>query len=125
MGLGKGTDWDAKLGITGASGTLFPQIANSSTPTQLGDNVDGDTIDNGFRFADTLNWVKGKHEFKIGYEQWYQQYSPLDFSNTSGSLNFTNGETSATTSSAIQNDLTGNGTASLLLGVPNTGSVTV
>lgn len=125
VGLGKGTDWDAKLGITGASGKLFPQIGNSSTPTNLGDNVDGDTIDNGFRFGDTLNWVKGKHEFKIGYEQWYQQYSPLDFSNTSGSINFSNGETSATTSAAIQNGLTGSGTASLLLGVPNTGSVTV
>ncbi len=123
VGLGNGTDWDAQLGLTGASGKLFPQIANSSTPTQLGDNVYGDTIDNGFRFGDTLNWVKGKHEFKFGYEQWYQQYSPLNFQNTTGSLNFTSGQTAATTDSTIQNNLTGNGTASLLLGDPNTGSV--
>jgi hypothetical protein len=123
VGLGNGTDWDAELGISGASGKLFPQIANSSTPTQLGDNVYGDTIDNGFRGADTLNWAKGKHEFKFGYEQWYQQYSPLNFQNTTGSLNFTSGQTAASTDSSIQNNLTGNGTASLLLGDPNTGSV--
>jgi hypothetical protein len=124
VGLGGGTDWDAQLGITGASGRIFPQIANSDTGTQLGDNVYGDTIDNGFRFADTLNWVKGRHELKIGYEEWYQQYSPLNFQNTSGSINFTNGETSATTDPSIQNNLTGSGSASMLLGVPNTGSVT-
>src|SRR6202035_2461479 len=81
--------------------------------SNFGDNVDGDTIDNGFRFGDTITWVKGKHDFKFGYEDWYQQYSPLNFQNTSGSFNFGRGRTAATP--GLQN-VTGNGIASMLLG---------
>lgn len=119
--LGKGTDWDTKLGITGANGPMFPGIApGEASTTEIGDNVDGDTIDNGFRFGDTLDWVKGKHQFKMGYEQWYQQYSPLNFQNTSGSFNFARGQTAGTPATST---LSGNGIASLLLGDPNTASV--
>ncbi len=114
VGLGGGADWDAKLGITGASGPMFPAInVAEGTTSSFGDAVDGDTVDNGFRFNDTLTWVKGKHEFKFGYEQWYQQYSPLNFQNTSGTFNFGRGQTAATPSTA---NLSGNGIASLLLG---------
>jgi len=123
VGLGNGTDWDAQLGIPGASGKTFPAIApGEGTTNGLGDSVYGDTIDNGFRFGDTLTWVKGKHEFKFGYEQWYQQYSPLDFSNTSGTLNFGRGQTAGTSATA---NLSGNGIASLLLGEVGGGNVTV
>jgi Carboxypeptidase regulatory-like domain len=121
VGLGNGTDWDAKLGIMGATGPMFPSITpGEASTTNIGDNVYGDTIDNGFRFADTLDWIKGKHEFKLGYEQWYQQYSPLNFQNTSGTFNFARGETAGT---AATSDLSGNGVASMLLGEPNTASV--
>ncbi len=76
VGLGGGADWDQKLGITGASGPMFPAITPGEASTAgFGDNVDGDTIDNGFRFADTLTWIHGKHDFKFGYEQWYQQFN--------------------------------------------------
>jgi Carboxypeptidase regulatory-like domain len=121
VALGKGTDWDQSLGITGgASGPMFPGINGAAA--NYGDNVDGDTIDNGFRFSDTLNWVHGKHEFKFGYEQWYQQYSPLNFQNTSGTFNFGNGQTAVTPALANQ---TGNGIASLLLGLPQSANYTV
>lgn len=122
VGLGGGVDWDAKLGITGASGTMFPSInvAEGSTAS-FGDNVDGDTIDNGFRFNDSLTWIKGKHEFKIGYEQWYQQYSPLNFQNTSGTFNFGRSQTAGT---ADTSNLSGNGIASLLLGTLGSANVT-
>ena len=121
VALGKGSDWDQTLGITGgASGPMFPSITGAAA--NFGDNVDGDTIDNGFRFADTLNWVKGKHEFKFGYEQWYQQYSPLNFQNTSGTFNFGNGQTAVTADHANQ---TGSGLASLLLGLPQNANFTV
>jgi Carboxypeptidase regulatory-like domain len=114
IGLGGGTNWDAKLGITGASGPMFPvfNVAEAST-AGFGDSVDGDTIDNGFRFNDTLTWIKGKHELKFGYEQWYQQYSPLNFGNESGTFNFGRGQTAGT---AATSNLSGNGIASLLLG---------
>jgi len=124
VGLGGGTDFDSQIGIGGASGKLFPQINNSQTPTQLGDNVYGDTIDNGFRGGDTLNWIKGKHEFKFGYEQWYQQYSPLNFQNTEGTFDFASAQTAVSNDPNIQNNLTGNGFASMLLGAVNTSSVT-
>ena len=121
--LGKGTtNWDAKLGITGANGPMFPSITpGEASTTNIGDNVYGDTIDNGFRFGDTLDWVKGKHQFKMGYEQWYQQYSPLNFQNTSGTFNFARGETAGTPATS---NLSGNGIASMLLGAPNTANVT-
>jgi hypothetical protein len=119
---GGGSDWDAKLGITGATGPMFPGIApGEGAISGYGDNVDGDTIDNGFRFADSLTWIKGKHEFKFGYEQWYQQFSPLNFQNTSGSFNFGRGQTAAT---AATSNLSGNGIASMLLGELSSANVT-
>jgi carboxypeptidase family protein len=134
IGLGKGQDFDQTLGIGGgASGLLFPSITQTNA-TNLGDNVDGDTIDNGFRFNDTLNWIKGKHEFKFGYEQWYQQYSPIDFSNTSGTFGFTNNQTATfgvdplganPTASVDVRNQTGDSIASMLLGVPDNGSYAV
>jgi len=134
IGLGKGQNFDQVLGITGgASGLLFPSITQTNA-SNIGDNVDGDTIDNGFRFNDTLNWVKGKHQIKIGYEQWYQQYSPIDFSNTSGSFGFTNNQTatfgrdpSAANPNApvdVRNQ-TGDSIASMLLGQPDSGAYAV
>ena len=122
VAFGGGSSWDSKLGIAGASGPMFPAIAPGEASTSnFGDNVDGDTIDNGFRFGDTITWVKGKHDFKFGYEEWYQQYSPLNFQNTSGSFNFGRGQTAGT---AATSNLSGNGIASMLLGEVNTANVT-
>ncbi len=125
VGLGGGADWDAKLGITGASGPMFPGITFPNgeplAPSAFGDNVDGDTVDNGFRFNDTLTWVKGKHEFKFGYEQWYQQYSPLNFQNTSGTLTFSRNQTAGIPTLSPS---TGNALASILLGLPQNVGVT-
>ncbi len=120
--LGNGTNWDQVLGISGASGTMFPLIQpNEAATSSIGDNVYGDTIDNGFRFADTLTWVKGRHQIKFGYEQWYQQYSPLNFQNTSGTFSFGRGQTAATPDTS---NLSGNGIASMLLGQLNAATVT-
>jgi hypothetical protein len=122
VGEGGGADWDSKLGITGASGRMFPAInVAEGTTASFGDAVDGDTIDNGFRFNDTLTWIRGKHQFKLGYEQWHQQYSPLNFQNQSGTFNFTRGETGAT---VLSDGLSGNGIASLLLGEVNSSNLT-
>jgi len=122
VAFGHGSDWDSKLGITGASGPMFPGITPGEASTAgFGDNVDGDTIDNGFRVADTLSWIKGRHEFKVGYEDWYQQYSPLNFQNTSGSFTFGRGQTAGT---AVTSNLSGNGIASMLLGELDSANVT-
>jgi hypothetical protein len=118
------TDWDAKLGITGASGTMFPAINTGEPPIigGYGDAVAGDTIDNGFRFADTLTWIHGRHDFKFGYEEWYQQFNPLNFQNTSGTFNFGRGQTAGT---AATSGLSGNGIASMLLGELGSANETV
>ncbi len=137
VGLGGGKDWDQVLGIKGgASGRMFPVI-NQSNVVNIGDAVDGDTIDNGFRFNDTLTWIRGKHQLKFGYEQWYQQYSPLDFSNTSGTFGFSNNQTATqgfdpgavgpnnpNGLSDVRN-LTGHSIASMLLGQTDNGAYAV
>jgi hypothetical protein len=139
VGQGGGKDWAQVLGITGGpSGRMFPVINQNSTVASpingIGDAVDGDTIDNGFRFNDTLTWVKGKHQIRVGYEQWYQQYSPIDFSNTSGTYTFSNNQTatfgvdplSGTPNAPLdfRNQL-GHSIASMLLGELDSGSYSV
>jgi hypothetical protein len=124
VGLGNGTDWDQKLGITGASGRMFPSIVTGATAANFGDNVDGDTIDNGYRLNDTINWVKGKHDFKFGFDYRYQIFNPLNFQNTSGSYNFSAGQTAATQGELNTIGATGEGLASMLLGDTTTGNLT-
>jgi len=119
---GGGASFDQILGINGANGPMFPGISpGEANVAGFGDNVYGDTIDNGFRFSDAFTWIKGKHQFTFGYEQWYQQYSPLNFQNTSGSFNFSRSQTAATSATA---NLSGNGLASMLLGLPTSANVT-
>jgi hypothetical protein len=108
----EGKDWDQLLGIANANGPMFPQIGVTYYQ-QLGDNVDGDTIDNHFGLTDTMDWVKGKHTFKYGYEQRYTKYDPLNFQNQSGTFNFARAETAG---DVAANVLSGNSIASLLLG---------
>jgi hypothetical protein len=112
---GGGSDWDSKLGITGASGPMFPAFGFFQTaPYQaLGDNVDGDTIDNGLRTNDTVSWVRGKHEMKFGVDWRFQQFSPLNYQNTSGSYYFWAAMTAAT--SNLNTGQTGDPIASALL----------
>jgi hypothetical protein len=122
---GGSSNWDATLGISGASGLMFPSITfpggEPLAPSAFGDNVDGDTIDNGFRLNDSLTWVRGRNEFKIGYEQWYQQYSPLNFQNTSGTFTFSRDQTAGIPS---ESSVTGNALAGILLGLPQNVGVT-
>jgi hypothetical protein len=129
VALGGGKDFDQVLGITGGPfGKIFPSITQTNA-SNMGDNVYGDTIDNGFRFNDTLTWIRGKHEIKVGYEQWYQQYSPLNFQNTSGTYAFTGAQTAtfgtAAGASVDERALTGNSIASMLLGNTDNANYTV
>jgi hypothetical protein len=110
---GSGTDWDQQLGISGLSGTMFPAIGVSQGYFGIGDAVDGDTIDNGYRLNDTLSWVKGKHDLKFGIDGRLQIFNPLNFQNTSGTFNFGRGQTAGTQTTA---NLSGDTFASMLLG---------
>src|SRR6201987_4283175 len=129
VALGENKDFAQVLGITGGPfGKIFASITQTNA-SNMGDNVYGDTIDNGFRFNDTFTWIRGKHEIKVGYEQWYQQYSPLNFQNTSGTFAFTAAQTAtfgaAAGASVDERALTGNSIASMLLGLADNANYTV
>jgi hypothetical protein len=118
---GHGSDWDSKLGITGVAGPMFPAINYAGTNiVNLGDNVDGDTIDNGLRTNDTVSWLKGKHDIKFGFDWRFQQFSPLNYQNTSGTFDFSEFQTAETTNDTT----TGFPIASLLLGDLHDANVT-
>jgi hypothetical protein len=110
-----GKDWNKQLGISGASGTIFPVIGLVEGPTTwLGDDVAGDTIDNHYSLADSVILVRGKHDMKFGYEQRLTKYNPLDFSRTTGDYYFWRQQTAATPLTSGQS---GNGIASFELGL--------
>lgn len=112
--LGNGQNWDQVLGIAGAAGPMFPGIgAGEPNITGIGDNVDNDTIDYGYRINDSLDYVVGKHNFRFGVDYRYQIFEPGALNNTSGTFNFARAETSG---SVLTNALSGNGIASMLLG---------
>jgi Carboxypeptidase regulatory-like domain len=118
-GVKVGGNLAAALGISGTAGdqtpgTPFPTIGVFEGPlTQIGDDVYGDAIDNGYRINDTFEWVKGKHDFKFGVDYRFQLYSPLGFGRTTGQYFFQRQQTAATPLTA---GLSGNAIASFLLG---------
>ncbi len=110
-----GKNWDQLLGIQGASGPMFPTIGLVEGPTTwLGDDVYGDTIDNHFSLTESVDWVKGKHTMKFGYEQRLTKYSPIDNSRQSGDFYFWRQQTAGTPLTSGQS---GNGIASFELGL--------
>lgn len=125
-GVRFGGNWADKLGITGTaaqgSGNIpFPSIGFVGGPEGqpyqgIGDSVINLTVDNGLHVIDTLEWIRGKHDFKFGGEIAHQQYSPLTFSGTSGNYNFSRGQTAGTIGTSSQS---GDAFASMLLGQPD------
>lgn len=115
--LGSGQNWDSVLGISNVSGPTFPDISTGQPNiANIGDNVDGDTIDYGYRFNDYFDWAKGKHTLRFGVDYRYQIYEPGSIANTTGTFNFGCGETAAAVGALAGNCSSGNGIASLLLG---------
>lgn len=114
-----GTDWPAKLGISGAHGPIFPPIqfnndnqglSNYSTP-----NFDTDSI-NSLVLADSVSWTTGRHTVRFGLDWRAFQFSHIDRAHESPFLQFDIGQTAAQPS---QGKLTGDPFASFLLGAPS------
>jgi hypothetical protein len=121
-----------ELGVNGFQLLGFPSYLTKGVP-QLGGfdaqvqgyatSVGVYEIDNFFEASDTLSWVKGKHNLKIGADWQAPQQNIVDYSNVGGSWSFSSAYTnigSGTTLAAlgIPNATTGNGFATLLLGYP-------
>jgi hypothetical protein len=117
------TNYAAELGIGNINYTNFPVInPNAEGIPQLSKAQADDNVDNGIRFTDSVNWQKGRNSFKIGFDYRYQQYSNLAFDNLAGTFNFSGNQTKASDNGNF-NSGTGNGLASLLLGLVDDGNL--
>jgi len=123
-----GQDWDATLGITGASGQVFPQITFDnfqSSPINVGYRDfsaanDDHNIPDSLVMTDSVSWAKGRHTIRFGFEWRSIQFSRISFANTSPRYDFAAFQTAYIPNS---ND-SGDPFASFLLGAPHKESLT-
>jgi len=126
-----GTDWDQTLGITGASGQVFPEFQFAGSPfgigySQLSTQNYSVQVPNALIVADSVSLTKGRHSLRLGFEWRSYQYSVLSQSQTSPQYNFSNNETSfAPVTQQPGATLTGDPFASFLLGQPDQEQLTV
>ena len=119
-----GTDWPAALGITGASGLIFPVTSFSGgTIAYTGfssSQYDANFV-NSLVVAESVGWVHGRHSIRVGFDWRSFQYSLRDESHQSPSLDFFSGQTSW----EVGNGATGDPFASFLLGDVNSMALAV
>jgi len=126
-----GTDWDKALGISGASGQVFPEFQFAGSPYGIGYSQFSTQnfsvqVPNSLVVADSISWTKGRHSLRFGFEWRTYQYSILSQSQTSPQYNFSNNETSfAPPTQQPGASQTGDPFASFLLGQPDQEQLTV
>ncbi len=127
-----GNDISTQLGITGTSRNskdFGVPVITATGYDRLGEatNLPQDRHDNTYEYADSLSWTSGRHTAKFGVEVRHFQEAFLFDSSARGTVNFTPFYTAqvSTTASGVVNAVTGTGNAiaDLLLGFPNTSSV--
>jgi len=106
-------DWDAKLGIKGASGFHFPVISVGEGITNMDRTNGNSSIDNGVRLNDFVMWIKGRHSLTFGVDVRRQLFSQVGQITQSGIFNFARAQTAA---NQALSSTSGNGFASFLLG---------
>ena len=123
-----GSDWPAKLGISGAHGPIFPEISFASNTIQSLTGYGTAAFDANFVsalvVADSVSWVKGRHSVRFGVDWRAYQYSVIDRSHESPSLAFDLAQT------AVEPTLSGPGKtgdafASFLIGAVQNWSLAV
>lgn len=120
------SDWDAVLGIKGASGPVFPQFSFSGSPVGVGYQSlstanDDNNIPNSLVVAESVSWVKGRHTFRFGFDWRSYQFSRLSQAQESPSFTFFNFQTAY----LANNSDTGDPFASFLLGTPHEESLQI
>jgi outer membrane receptor protein involved in Fe transport len=125
-------DVSTQLGIAGASRNskdFGVPVITATGYDRVGEatNLPQDRHDNTYEYADSLSWTKGRHTMKFGVEIRHFQEAFLFDSSARGTINFTPFYTAqvSTTSAGVVNAVnnTGNAIADLLLGLPDTSSV--
>lgn len=121
-------DFDALLGIKGASGPAFPSISYSSTFVpqyanggQPGYNNDSVQPVNAFEVTDIYTITKGRHTLNVGLDFRKDQFTNEDKGGNSGTFNFAQFQTAA----SANDTQSGDGFASFLLGRVNTAGLTI
>jgi len=113
-------DWPQKLGIQNVPGTHFPVLTFSGQPFQGGGIGAGGRLASGNRggsfngstiFTDDFTWIRGKHNFKFGFDHRRYFYNSR---NKSGSGDFAFSPTQTAQIGFLNN--TGHSFASFLLG---------
>jgi hypothetical protein len=111
--LGQG--YPAKIGLTGVNNNTFPCIKWFGSPYQVNNCGDSEFADNVYQLNDSVNWVKGKHNFKFGGGFRFLQFNVRRLTTAAGEFDFDPAQTS--------NGGVGNGdpVASSLFGLVNQG----
>jgi len=103
----------ASAGVANDSSKFYPLIVFPSPdqPSTLGQQQNGDNIDNGIRASDSISWEKGRNSFKFGVDVRFQQYSVIQYNQDT--LNFYRDQTAGVSNACCGS---GNPVASFLLG---------
>ncbi len=109
-------------GIANDHSTFYPVLVFPSpdAPSTIGQQQNGQNIDNGTRVNDSVNWQKGRHSFKFGIDFRYQQYSTINYNQDT--FNFYRDQTAGVSNACCGS---GNPFASFLLGEVGNGGQTV
>ena len=114
-----GKNWSQLVGLQNAGGKNFPGISTGDAQVGLGNTGNNDDeVDNGFYLDDAIVWTHGRHNFKIGGEVHYQQFSHIVGRNET--IGFSANETSAAPTQGG-----GLGFASMMLGEADNGGTNV
>lgn len=114
-----GQNWGDKLGLKGVPNGGFPTINYSPFTGLAGSQGKLTIVNNVILLADSLAWVKGRHNLKFGVDSRKSQINFVNINHT-GTYSFNPNET-AFPSAALRGS-TGNAFASFLLGAVDTGS---
>jgi len=125
-----GNNWPSVLGISGASGGVFPNFSFNGAQYGIGYSGFGGgnfniQVPNALVAADSVSWVRGRHSLHLGFDWRSYQYT-ADQVNTSPSYGFSNVQTAFANPSQIPTAATtGDPFASFLIGQLDGESLTV
>ncbi len=115
-----GVDYTQELGISNSPvSTNFPGIDFDSRDQyrNLGNSLNNDWIDSGFRLNDSVSLARGRSSLKFGVDFRTQQFSPLSYPTPTVAF-----DRAQTASDPSNSELDGNSLASLLLGQVSSGN---
>lgn len=115
----KDRGWPQRLGLTGVTGDRFPVLSFGDGYVGAASGGITDNIDAVYMFKDTVNWTRGRSNWRAGGEYRWNHLNNRALTNTQGSLTFSNLATALPGTPAG----TGNSFASFLLGEVASGNV--